>query len=235
MLGQARGPPAWRSCRATGAGTDPAPRAQLPGQPVRDEGARRRVPALGLRGGLAQGGVRAARHADPRPADRPDAAAPLDLLRPRAGGPRGVRASLLPRALEADGRGLRRGGRAAPRGRHLRLHRGAAVLDPRRVAALPLLGRGRRRHDQPAGGQARARGGDLLRDARDGDRLRLLAPRARRGHGRQRDAGARRRTWPPRAPCCARSCGGSRSRARASASTRCATRCSRRPSWCRRP
>ena len=60
--------------------------------------------------------------------------------------------------LEADGRGLPGGGRPAPRRRDLRVHRGPAVLDPRRVAALPLLGRGRGRHDQPAGGaSSRAR------------------------------------------------------------------------------
>ncbi len=47
--------------------------------------------------------------------------------------------------------------------RHLRLHGGAAVLDARRVAPLSAVGRRRHRHDQPAGGQARARGGDLLR------------------------------------------------------------------------
>ncbi|MCK7478952.1 MAG: hypothetical protein M0C28_17485 [Candidatus Moduliflexus flocculans] len=56
---------------------------------------------------------------------------------------------------------------------------GPAVLDAGRVAALPQLGHGRHRHDQPAGGQAGPRGGDLLRDHRAGDRLRLLAPRPR--------------------------------------------------------
>ena len=50
--------------------------------------------------------------------------------------------------------------------------------------ALPVVGHGRHRHDEPAGGQARARGGDLLRDARAGDRLRLLAPRPRLGDRR---------------------------------------------------
>ena len=80
------------------------------------------------------------------------------------------------------------GGRARAPGRHLRGHRRAAVLDARRVARLPQLGRRRHRHDQPARGQARARGGDLLRDHRAVDRLRLLA----------RDRGGRhasRRCW----------------------------------------
>ena len=67
----------------------------------------------------------------------------------------------------------------APR-RHLRLHGGAAVLDPRRVAPVPPVGRRRHRHDQLAGGQAGARGGDLLRQPGAGDRLRLLEVRRRR-------------------------------------------------------
>jgi hypothetical protein len=48
--------------------------------------------------------------------------------------------------------------------------------------ALPRgLGLRRDRHDQHARGQARPRGGALLRLRRHGDRLRQLAPRARRG------------------------------------------------------
>ena len=66
--------------------------------------------------------------------------------------------------------------RHRPQGRHLRLHGRAAVLDPGRVEALPLVGHGHHRHDQPAGSQARARSRDLLRHARAGHRLRLLAP-----------------------------------------------------------
>ena len=48
------------------------------------------------------------------------------------------------------------------------------------------------RHDQHAGGEARARGGDLLRDRRDGDRLRLLAPGPRRRHRAGHHQGADR-------------------------------------------
>ena len=51
----------------------------------------------------------------------------------------------------------------------------AAVLEPRRVASSTALGLRRDRHDQHAGGQARPRSGDLLRDRRHGHRLRLLA------------------------------------------------------------
>ena len=49
------------------------------------------------------------------------------------------------------------------------------------VEALPLVGLRRDRHDQHAGGQARPRGGALLRDGGDGHRFRLLAPRPRHG------------------------------------------------------
>ncbi len=48
------------------------------------------------------------------------------------------------------------------------------------------------RHDQHAGSQARPRGGDLLRDRRHGDGLRLLASRPRRRHGAGHHQGAHR-------------------------------------------
>ena len=66
-------------------------------------------------------------------------------------------------------------GATVHRRRHLPVHRGAAVLDPRRIESLPQLGRRRDQHDRDAGGAARARGGDVLRGAGAGDRLRLLA------------------------------------------------------------
>ena len=104
-------------------------------------------------------------------------------------------------------RGARRRRHRAPR-RHVHLHGGAAVLDPRRVAPVPAVGRRRHRHDQLAGGQAGARGGDLLREPGAGHRLRLLevgrrARGDRRGAahpGRQRRAGAARRRRRRRAP-----------------------------------
>jgi len=46
------------------------------------------------------------------------------------------------------------------------------------------------RHDQYAGGQARPRGRDLLRDRGDGDRFRLLASRPRRRNGAGHHPGA---------------------------------------------
>ena len=68
--------------------------------------------------------------------------------------------------------------------RNLCLHGGAAILLARRIARL----QGRRlscdRHDRLARGQARARGGNVLRHPRHGHRLRLLA----RGRGRRRSA-----------------------------------------------
>ena len=87
-------------------------------------------------------------------------------------------------------------GATRPPRRHLRLHGRAAVLDAGRVEPVPVVGRGRHRHDQSAGGQARARSRDLLRDDGARDRLRLLAPGSRRGDGgddhRQPDAERRR-------------------------------------------
>ena len=71
------------------------------------------------------------------------------------------------------------GRRDGAQGRHLRLHGRAAVLDAGRVEAVSLVGHGHHRHDQPAGSQARARGGDLLHDDRARHRLRLLASRPR--------------------------------------------------------
>ena len=54
-----------------------------------------------------------------------------------------------PRLSTRGGRRARRR-RHRPWRRHLRLHGRAAVLDARRVRALPLLGGGHHRHDQPA-------------------------------------------------------------------------------------
>ena len=60
-------------------------------------------------------------------------------------------------------------------GRHLRLHRRPAILHLRREHDLQGARLFGDRHDQHAGGQARPRSRDLLRDRGDGDRLRLLA------------------------------------------------------------
>ena len=89
----------------------PAARAQLPGQRLGDEVARRRVDPVGLGGGLAEAAVRAAAHGDPRPVRRPHAAAQVDLLRARPRRARRLRAPVLRGAVAGAGRGLRGGGR----------------------------------------------------------------------------------------------------------------------------
>ena len=123
--------------------------------------------------------LQAARHRHSRPVHRSHAGAHQHVLRPGPGGPRRVRAPVL-RARSARCARERPGRRRhRAQGRHLRVHGGAAVLDARRVAALPLVGRRHHRHDQPAGGQAGARGRDLLHDDRARHRLRLLASRPR--------------------------------------------------------
>ena len=73
----------------------------------------------------------------------------------------------------------------------------------RRIARLPVARRRRHRHDRRDRGEARARGGNLLRDRRHGDRLRLLARGARCGRRRSGDKGrwattpTRRARWSP--------------------------------------
>ena len=74
--------------------------------------------------------------------------------------------------------------------RHLCVHRGPAILHARRNPDLQGARLFGDRHDQHAGSQAGARGGDLLRERRHGDRFRLLAPRSRRGHGQRHHCGA---------------------------------------------
>ena len=130
-------------------------------------------------------------------------------------------------AIAADA--ARDGRRDRPPRRHLREHGRAAVLDAGRVEAVSVVGHGRHRHDEPAGGQARARGGDLLRDARARHRLRLLAPGPRLGDGRpdHREPDAERGD---RAADDRRSGrAGSPARAPARARTRSPPRSSRRP------
>ncbi len=91
---------------------------------------------------------------------------------------------ICPQLAEVVARCLPIGRRHRQERRHLPVHGGPGVLHQGRIEPLPKLGHGRDRHDQSAGGQAGARGGDLLRDRRHGHRLRLLASGARRRHGR---------------------------------------------------
>src|SRR5439155_1234452 len=181
-----------------------AARARPPPAPHRDQLPRQHLRAQADRRGVDRGGERGrepARRDRPRArrrarsVHRPHPPAPEHLIRPRRGGARAVRGPRLSEPLPRARRGGARRGCCGARGRDLPVHGGPAVLDPRRVAPLPQLGRARDRHDQPPGGEARARGGDLSRDARARHRLRLLERGARRGgdRGRAQGAGGQRR------------------------------------------
>ena len=133
--------------------------------------------------GVADPRRRARRRRGARPARRPHPRPGADLRRDRRLPP-AVRRPLL--------RARRR--RRAPRSppdvtprRHDGRRRGAALLDPRRVAALRRAGLAPDQHDRPPRGGARPRDAAVLRRDRAGDR-----------HGRRRRAGggvsARRRS-----------------------------------------
>ncbi len=187
-----------RRARRRAHGLPAAPRPRPPHQPLRDqlprehlgpEAAGRHAHRLDLGRRLDARGRQARRLRRDRPVLRPHAPPAGHLLRRGLRGARDVRRPGLRRGAP---RAARRGPGAGPvraRRRHLHEHGGPAVLHARRVAPLPQLGHRRDRHDQPAGGQARARGRDLLRHHRHGDRLRLLA--------RERTRTSRsRRSWP---------------------------------------
>ncbi len=192
------------------------------GAEARDRGERGRQPARGDRA-RASRRSRSVHRPHLRAHRRPSSATASS--RTSASAIRCVR--MLAAALAGERAPRRRDG---ARRRHLRLHGGAAVLDARRVGALPQLGRRRDRHDEPAGGEARARGGAVLRDARARHRLRLLeAGRARGGDRgrarrpeRQRRAGeARRARRRSRAPTGRRAAAaGARSSTRSSPTAR---------------
>ena len=199
-VGRAVGRAADRRDRRPAGGVPAAPRQGPPAVALRHQlsrqhrraQARRRHRsglALGLR--LVQGGA-AARHLRAgRPVRRPHPQARELVLRQGAGracldGASGVAAAAHPSRRRGAGRGHR--GRAR---RHLCLHGGAAVLHAGREPDLQAARLFGDRHDQHAGGQARPRGRDLLRDRRHGDRLRLLASRPRRRHGAGHHQGAR--------------------------------------------
>ncbi len=163
--------------------------AQLPRQRLRLQDSRRRVPDLGLGGRIAQEGVRSRAHRRSGPVLRPHASPARHLLRQRHRGARLAGASGLAGSGGDSRRFRRRRRRRDPPRRLLRQHGGSAVLDPRRIDGLSPHGLRHHRHDQPPGGEARARGRDRLRLAVDGDRLRLLARGGRGGDRRGRDGG----------------------------------------------
>ena len=181
--------------------------SQLSRQHRRTEALRRHRRAVAVRGRQPEAGTaaRALRHR--RPVHRPQLRAREELLRRRH---RRACVDGAPRVLAAWRRAGGRRARPRPAGdarRHLSRDGRPAVLHQGGERALPLLGLQRDRHDQHAGGEARARGRAELRHRRDGDRLRLLAPGPRPRHGRgrgaraagQRRQGARRwcKVWCP--------------------------------------
>ena len=162
---------------------------QLPRQYRRHEAGRRHRPRLGLGLRLVQG--RAAipgcscsstssstARTGARARSSATAASPMSRWRIRSG--RGCR-SASPRRRAAEGIACRRGGTYV-------CMEGPQFSSLRRVAHLQGPRLRRDRHDGDARGQARPRGRDHLRHHRHGDRLRLLAPRARRGRGLRRSS-----------------------------------------------
>ena len=94
-----------------------------------------------------------------RPVHRPHQAPRVDVLRRGVVAHVGFADPVCAASRErARGRGASAPARTRPPRRHLRVHRGPAVLDARREPALPVLGRLGHRHDGDARGQARARG-----------------------------------------------------------------------------
>ena len=139
---------------------------QLSRQHRRPEAHWRHRPRLDLGLRLAEGGAGARPFRDRRPVHRPHVCAREELLRARLRGARVDGRSREPAAGRCDRAGRQgREHRRHPR-RHLPRHGGPAVLHPRREQPLPQLGLRGDRHDQHAGGQARARGRDLLRHGR---------------------------------------------------------------------
>ena len=134
---------------------------------------------LRLRGGLAQGEVRAPPHGDPRPVRRPHHPAQVDLLRPR---PRGPRRPSPTRSARPSRRCWPRPAREAGATHHVGgtyvciegpQFSTRAESELYRSWGMDVIGM---TNLQEA--QARPRGGDLLRHPGHGHRLRLLASRA---------------------------------------------------------
>ncbi len=167
-------------------------RAELPREYLRAQGAGRGADSVSERRRKPERGIQAARHRGAGSVFRSHEGTHQHVLRQRHRRARRLRASAVPRPVGDRRRFGAEGRRHGPSRRDLRQHGRAAVLDAGRVAALPRLGHGRHRDDEPAGSEARARGRDLLRDAGARDRLRLLASvprrRDRRSDHRQPDA-----------------------------------------------
>jgi len=174
---------AWRSSRGTARATASSGRTQLPGQHLGFRAARRRSDPV-CSAWQPSRGLPAARH---RRADQF-----FDRTKGRVSTffAAGIAAhvGVFPPRLRRAGRAgpVASRGRSAPActARHLRVHGGTGVLDPPESQAYRSWGFDIIRHDEPAGGEARPRGGDLLHHGRPRDRLRLLAPGSRLGDRR---------------------------------------------------
>ena len=146
---QGRGPPGGVPAPARGAPRVPAAPDQLPRQPLGAALARRPPGARAVRGRRAAADGRARRPGRPRPARRPHHGPGPDATSRPA--PCTCR-SPTPTAPRLSARARRRRRRRAAR-RHDGRHRGAAVLHPRRVAALRRAGLDADQHDRaPRGG-----------------------------------------------------------------------------------
>ena len=162
-----------------------ADRAELPRQHLRDEAARRRVHPVGERGRHPAGALQAAGPGHPRSVLRSHEGARQHVLRQRPG--RARRASRIRSAGRSATSPTRRAqtvGATVHKGGTYVCMEGPQFSTLAESKLYRIVGHGHHRDDQPAGSQARARGGDLLRDDRAGHRLRLLASRPRLGDGR---------------------------------------------------
>ena len=126
----------------------PAGRDQLPRQHLGHEGAGCAARAVGLRRRESAPGARASPRRGARPVVRPHQGAPEHLLRRWRRRAHELRGPVLPAYLQALRRAGARRQRDSARRRHLRLHRGTAVLHARRVQRLPQLRLRHHRHDR---------------------------------------------------------------------------------------
>ena len=157
--------------------------AEFPRQHLRIQIAGRRSHPVAQRRRIAEGRTSAVEICDPRPIFRSHARPRLHVFRRRPGRARQLRRSGVPASFRGGASGLPQNRRRRRARRNVSLHGRPGVFHQSGIECLSQLGHGRHRHDQLAGGQARARSRALLRHHRDGDRLRLLARGARRRHG----------------------------------------------------
>ena len=151
----------WLFCRATAVGTGSCPR-RSPTSPTSTPCASSACghPDLGLRGRQHARGHRARAPLRARPVHRPDAGAPAHLLRRRHRRPRALRRSGLRRLADALARAGEQAGAVVHGGGTYVCMEGPQFSTRAESSLYRSVGRRRHRHDQPARGQARARGRD---------------------------------------------------------------------------